>query len=230
MSIKFIDILMEMSIVDINQSDLIRRLKIALIGLFPNIDLELFLDNFFKSYPDTKINLNKPNKNWVDFAKIDDIDKKSFLSIMNSENMNKFLYNILDRKEIKKILSKINQYGDIIIYRSMTVNKEWFNNLKNEKVKRLGVYWSWEKGTTVYGDYSKNYEIELTGVIKEKHINWIDTIIQNIMYGGDYGDENEITLFKNTPIELIKIKYKLNNDTKYKELNPAYFENQTFYS
>jgi cobalt-zinc-cadmium resistance protein CzcA len=70
--------------------------------------------------------------------------------------------------------------------------------------------------------------------INEKYINWSQSIIQNIMYGDT---ENEITLFKNTPLKLIKIEYKnqtldynVDINTSYKEVNPKYFNNIIFYA
>ena len=226
--LKLIDLLTEESILKINKDTLINRLKFSLIDLFPNTDLNILLDLFYNQYPNSET-----KKYFEEFSygpDIFDIDKPQFLSIMNSPEMMKFLNVQLEKPSIKNMLSKIKNDGSIEIYRSIVVDNDWFQNLKNKKIKRLGIYWSWNQGNSVYGS-NKNYKIELVSTIDEKFINWSQTMIQNIFYGDI---EDEITLFKNTPIKLIRVSYKKSHENKwdlsYSEINPIYFKNDTFYT
>lgn len=225
MSLKFINILKEESIIDNKKDKLIKKLKLNLLDIFPNTDLNLFLSSFYDDYSN-----NDTIKYFEDFEdygpRIHSINKQQFFNIVNSSDMNQYLSTILEKPIIKKIISKIKNDGTITINRSISVDENWFDQLKNNKIKRLGIYWSWDEGQSIYGE-NKNYEVELIGDIEEKYINWSQTILQNIMYEDT---ENEITLFKNTPIKLNKINYRKKTSDSYLELNPKYFINHTFYS
>jgi len=211
-----------------NKELLLKKLKFSLIDMFVNTDLNILLDSFYTQYPNAET-----KKYFAGFSygpDVYDIDKNQFASIINSTEMTTYLNNQLDSPSIKNLLSKIKSDGTVEIYRSITVNQDWFDNLKNKKIKRLGFFWSWKGGNSVYGR-DKDYKVELFSKIEEKYINWTQTIIQNIFYGDI---EDEITLFKNTPIKLIKILYKKSNENKWDlsstEINPIYFKNDTFYA
>ncbi len=226
--LKLIDLINEESIKKMDKEMLLKKLKISLINMFVNTDLNILLDSFYSEYPNAET-----KKYFEDFSygpDVSDIDKNQFVSIMNSSEMTSFLNNQLESPSIKNLLSKIKSDGTVEIYRSITVDRDWFDNLKNKKIKRLGVYWSWKEGNSVYGR-NRDYKVELFSKIDEKYINWTQTIIQNIFYGDV---EDEITLFKNTPIRLSKILYKksIENrwDLNYSEINPTYFKNDIFYS
>ena len=227
--LKLIDILKEESILNTNKEILIKKLKNSLIDLFPNTDLNLFLQSFYDEYPNSET--KKYFTEFDDYGPdIFDIDKHQFMSIMSSSEMMKFLNNQLEKPTIKNILSKIKNDGTIEIFRSITVDKDWFKNLKLKKLKRLGIYWSWNGGYAAYSE-DKEYDVELISIIDEKFINWSQTIIQNIMYDGS---EDEITLFKNTPLRLIRVMYKKRDrnmmDSPYDEIESSIFKNDIFYS
>ena len=211
-----------------NKEVLLKKLKFSLIDMFFNTDLNILLDSFYTQYPDAET-----KKYFEDFSygpDVSDIDKNQFVSIMNSSEMASFLNDQLESPSIKNLLSKIKNDGTVEIYRSITVDRDWFDNLKNKKIKRLGIHWSWKEGVSVYGK-NRDYKVELFSTIDEKYINWTQTVIQNIFYGDI---EDEITLFKNTPVRLTKILYKKSIENRWDlnntEISPIYFKNDTFYA
>lgn len=196
------------------------NLEKIIMGLYPNTDLELFIYNFLMKHP---------NNEYYYLFEDDDLNEMSldiFQKIMNTQDMKNYLNNILESNEIKNILNKIDESGNINIEREITVKKEWFDKLNNGEVKRLGIYWSHDFGSSVYGD-EFDFLVVLHSKINEKHINWGQTIFQNITY---IDSENEITLFKNTPISLYKIEYKKRDDKDFKLLNPSYYKNKVFFA
>ncbi len=99
-------------------------------------------------------------------------------------------------------LDIIDDNGDIRIWRKMTVADNWLEHLEKQG-KRLGIYWSWEEDAadTHWGyDNTKNV-VTLESIVKENHVDWIETLRANAHPSSE--EEKEVTLFKNT---LLKIK------------------------
>lgn len=129
--------------------------------------------------------------------------------------------NVLDT-----LTSVIKEDNTIDIWRVMTVNDDWLSRL-DKTGKHLGIYWSWNMNAAEahWGyDENKNNELLIKSNVKEKYINWDDTIKVNMDYTlGD--DEKEIRLYKNTPlkIEIVSI-----NGEEMNMINLT--KNKTFYS
>ena len=125
-----------------------------------------------------------------------------------------------------KITSIMNSnQGYIPIYRNMTVADDFIQQLNIKKQPRLGIYWSWDENTAEshWGHGNHKLEIQLHSLIHNSHVDWWDTILLNLNTA--LGDtEKEIRLFKNTPIQILKII-----DTKTdEELDISTIENKTF--
>lgn len=224
MGLKLLNILKEESISKIEKDKLVEKMKLFLLTSYPNMDINLFLEKFYMVYPNNE-KMKKYFKNGD--IHVYKISKQNFYDILNCSDMFEFLNKILKIKTIKNILSRIKSDNTITIYRAMSVDEDWFTKLKNKQIKRLGIYWSWFRGEPVYAE-EKEFLIELVCDIDEKYINWPQTIIQNVFYDDT---ENEITLFKNTPIKLTKILYqnfRNDNDDDLKELDKSFFIGQTF--
>ena len=109
--------------------------------------------------------------------------------------------------------------GKIVLYRDMTVRKDWVEHLKKNPRSRLGKYWSWDEAASeahwgTFGDHLVTVVIE----IDEKRVDWEETFQANLQIK----EEKEITLFKNTPI---KIKAILN---KGKPVDISSIENNKY--
>lgn len=94
--------------------------------------------------------------------------------------------------------------GKIVLYRDITVRKDWLEHLSKNPKSRLGKYWSWDADAADahWGNFG---QVITTVVIEipEKYVDWTETFQANLKIE----EEKEITLFKNTPI---KIKAILN--------------------
>lgn len=164
---------------------------------------------YFKNYEDNMLHHM--------YGVMDNVPQDVTNQILKSKEFKKILKKSYDiDANIPEILNKFDSQGNIIIYRSMTVSKKWLQNIN--KVKKLGIYWAWKSG--IWGPYGGDgeFDIEIVGRVNKKNINMTQTIFQNMMYGDT---ECEITVKENTPIEVLKIKYKApknKNSEKYKEL------------
>lgn len=100
--------------------------------------------------------------------------------------------------------------GKLKIYRAIEL--EPYAYLEQSLKRRLGIFWTHDVSSaktyrSKHGGYGEEYVIEAT--IKEKYIDWEATLSLNtIASRGSY--ENEIRLYKNTPIEIDKIYIKVN--------------------
>lgn len=146
--------------------------------------------------------------------------------IRESEGFKEYIKSILednlnDAKE--NIYDTFNFDGNLYIYRAITVDDNWINHLKTEG-KRLGIYWSWnpDSAETHWGNYKKPNIAIIEAEINEKYVNWLETF--NLNMDLSLGDENEIRLFKNTPLKIISITI---ND---KEIDLSQFKNKQFYT
>lgn len=116
------------------------------------------------------------------------------------DELENHLYTAMDN-----IYDKIDYHSDKIrLYRAMTVDDNWLNHLKKEG-KRLGIFWSYESSgaETHWGDNSKNNTAIIEIEIDEKYVNWVETLQLNSH--PNYHEEQEIRLFKNTPIKIERI-------------------------
>lgn len=190
-----------------------------------NIDLDLLFMNFFRDNMDSELTKKYFD---TDHFTVDNISAVEYKNLVLNKEFGDYLLNIFNNPRIKTILNKIDNNGFIEITRGMKVNDEWVNKLKNGKVKRLGIFWSHSEGYSVYGEI-KGFEILMYAKVDEKYIDWLQTLIQNLMYDDN---EDEITLFKNTPFKLNKIeiihKGKEYKDEIRKDIPVEYFNNQTF--
>jgi hypothetical protein len=150
---------------------------------------ELGLDDGYEDYEDEDGNI-------IDDEDI--IETPEFVEYVQSELESKF-------EEVKYDIGYITKNGWITIYREMTVDPRWLNNLKRNK--RLGIYWSWDKHAAEahWGSFGKGHRsILLVSQVKEIHVDWVDTFKLNI-HPSLGEEEKEIRLFKNTPIKLLDV-------------------------
>jgi hypothetical protein len=177
-----------------------------------NSDFDILFDEFYKKNIRNLKHLEKYSMD--DFLDVENIPQNVYNEIVESEIFKQFILEKFNESDIPIMMNKFDENGMITIFRSMTVSREWLKNL--DKIKNLGIYWSWNSGYLAYPNEEMDYEIEIIGKIHQNNINMDQTIFQNLIYGGT---EDEITLKKNTPINVIKILYRSNNtDMKYKEL------------
>jgi hypothetical protein len=188
-------------------------------------DLNILLGEFLKMYSNDLNFLNGYDFEIEDgelYVDVDDIDEKTWKKIILSNEFKEFIFNKFNNSNLNEIINRIDENGNLVIYRTISVSKNWVEQLPT-KVKSLGIFWSWDEGYPVYNN-KKDYLIELIAIINEKHINWQQTILQDFYYGGG---ENEITLFKNTPIKLIKIK-TLSGPNNNLDINKKFYINKIY--
>lgn len=111
-----------------------------------------------------------------------------------------------ETERIKKKIEKFIRGGRIKIYRAVEFVDDPITSLNRKPV--LGTSWTYDLGAAkVYRSHGHGDEYIIEAEIKEKFINWDDTIALNsIRVRGDY--EREIRLFKGTPIKIKRI-YKV---------------------
>jgi hypothetical protein len=152
---------------------------------------------------------------------INDFDlsgKKHYLRKFKKSND----YSFDDNEKYNEFMEKYKSLivdGEIKIYRQIYLSDDWFKQIENGEIKRLGEYWSYdldsaESWDSDYGrDDKKLYY--LVSTIKEKYIDWDNTFELFIIVPW----ETEIRLYKNTTIEIESIldsnKQELNLDYKY---------------
>jgi hypothetical protein len=124
---------------------------------------------------------------------------KEFVIKRVTEGINEF------KNVIKNIVNPTS--GTIKIYRAMSVDKNWMEHLKTQG-RRLGIYWSWDSdGAINYDGREKSDEAVIECEINERYVDWESTIYQNLVLS----TEREITLLKNTRLNIIAIK--INDET-----------------
>lgn len=103
--------------------------------------------------------------------------------------------------DIKKLIKD----RKLIIWRAMTVNKEWESRLA--QAKHLGIYWSWDsESAEPHWGYDSNspFTVIMQATVDETSVNWDETIQMNINPG--YTEEKEIRLVKGSKIQILSIK------------------------
>jgi len=165
------------------------------------------VDNYLDDYIERN-NLNDDDRDEIEKSE----EFEEYLKDILKENFDEFYNNLYFEKN-----------GKIAIYRAMTVDDNWLNHLKTQG-KRLGIYWSWEYGSaeTHWGDYDKKNIVRIESEVNENHVNWDDTIYQNIH--PNYSEEKEIRLFKNTPLTIISIEINDQN------IDISDIKNKVFYA
>lgn len=143
------------------------------------------------------------------YIECDPEDEEEMETISNSEDFKKFVEYELEYRVEEAINAIENRIidGKITIWRIISVKPGWLQHLQQEG-KRLGIYWSYEKGAAEphwgYKGEETPYYALMQASVKEEHVNWPETVELNIR--PDTGeDEKEIRLFKNTPLKLEKI-------------------------
>ena len=156
-----------------------------------------------------------------------DLDEDNSNEIRKTDDFKEYVKNWLERDlDIAKenISNNINYDSNkITIYRAMTVDDNWIQHLIAQG-KHLGIYWSWDikSADTHWGNFNQKNLAIITADIDEKYVNWIHTFELNMH--PSLGDEREIRLFKNTPLNVKSITV---ND---QEINLSLFGNKTFYA
>lgn len=161
------------------------------------------IEGFLYMYKYTELQMNDPDDDYEDedgniIEDEDLVETPEFFEYVQSELESKF-------EDVKYDIGHITKGGWITIYRKMTVDPKWLNNLKRNK--HLGIFWSWDKHAAEahWGSFGKGHrEITLISRVKEIHIDWVDTFQLNISPSTGE-EEREIRLFKNTPIKLIAV-------------------------
>lgn len=141
-------------------------------------------------------------------------------------------YENLKNKLDTSVENTVDTGGYMGVYRAMLVPKDYIHYLVTEG-KHLGIYWTntYESANDYYpakpGELKRRIKqmgemvVVLYTVINEKYVDWNGTFIARRMYP----NENEITLFKNTPIEIKSISEK---DGDYLDISPI--RGVTFYA
>ena len=170
------------------------------------IDLDILLnktvEHYFKEEEDEILRFLEAYQSMGNALSLDlsndDIIKSPEFKLFVKQELSNYL-----NQAINRISDKIID-GKIAIYREINVDQEWLENLLYQG-KHLGVYWSWEKGNAdSYWGKNKQYTILISSEIDERYINWEETLYANM--SPTYYEEEEIKLFKNTPIKINSIE------------------------
>ncbi len=175
--------------------------------------------NLFDAYMDSRVRSKKASK-WIENVMLkyfneNNNDNKDFESFwVDEEFVESKIYYFLEYLRgcvyedglLDGLIDIIKSNEDIIIYRAISVNQVWldlFLNKENEEV-HVGEYWSWsEDGAYPYfGDKDKKKHIVyMKCSVNKQDVDIYTTFYQNL----SYSEEKEITLFPNTPLELLSI-------------------------
>jgi hypothetical protein len=137
------------------------------------------------------------------------------------------------RTHRRMIEQEISSNGFLTIYRGMVVGDEYIEHLTTQG-KHLGIYWTLDENLAdVYGGDPLRHPspsgdgrlIIITANIHENYINWERTLLARM--SNFFGNaEEEITLYKGTPLKIEELYYKDNRD----ELDITPIKNKTFYA
>ena len=180
---------------DINANDTIIKESISTYD-------NTLIDNHIKTHEDSYyyITSYKYEENIEE-----DIDDEE---IIESDDYKKWLkYEVENKLDNKKYeFNELFKNNKCTIYRKISVNNEWFNNLLND-TKNMGIYWSYEKDAAEthwgYANENKPNIVELVTTINSNQVNWDMTYMLNIEPYLE--DEKEIRLIENTEIIFDKI-------------------------
>lgn len=123
----------------------------------------------------------------------------------------------IERKEaIDNWINEATEGDSFHVYRTMTVDDNFFNDImKNENV-RLGEDWTAYRKiaeeSSFWKDSDKPYDILIEALINQKHVNWEDTLRQNFIF--EVGEvEAEIRIAPTSPIKVLSIEILAGNIT-----------------
>ena len=202
---EILSFLNEMSLHSMNYNNIITPEYIKSIEMSDNY--ERFIENY--QYEENKVDIDK-----------DEIEE-------SEDFKNWFKYELQYRYDdvIDKLNDVISSNNTIDIWRMMTVDDNWINNL-HQKGKHLGIYWSWDENSAEAHWGNSGQRITLNSNVREAYVNWVDTIQLNMDISlGE--EEKEIRLFKNTPIKIIEMMDENNHNLlelpEYKQITEKTF-------
>jgi hypothetical protein len=142
-----------------------------------------------------------------------DLDTPQFLKRIES----------ITRTNCSSVIEEITQNKNIFIYRAIDVNKVWldlFLNKEDDEV-HLGKYWTYVEGVAdTHWGKNRPHFIKFECKINTQDIDIFNTLYQNVIECQEF----EITLFPNTPLELLSITID------GKEVNLSNFKNKEIYA
>jgi len=205
---EILSFLNEMSLHSMNYNNIITPEYIK--GLEMSDEYERFIENY--QYEENKT----------------DVDKDEIEETDDFKNWFKYELKYLYDDVLDKLNDIILPNNTINIWRMLTVDENWINNLI-VKGKHLGIYWSWDENSAeAHWGNGGQKRVTLKSNVREEYVNWDDTIKlnMNISLGEE---EKEIRLFKNTPIKIIEILDENNHNLlelpEYKQI-----KEKTFYA
>jgi len=142
-------------------------------------------------------------------------DEDETNDIIKSNDFQDWIYFELEHRftELTYKFNELINNNKITLYRAMTVKKDYIKNLISNKIKHIGIYWSYdEDGAETHWGFNLKitdtiiYEIK----INQQYINWVDTIRLNLEHEY-FNEEKEIRLFRNTPVEITNILWNDKN-------------------
>lgn len=145
--------------------------------------------------------------NLVDGGGMDYIPKDEFYEVEEYNiKFNQHLKLVIKEEVsgLSKVLLKSSKKGGLIdIYRQIDVDGGWLDEfLESDEVLNLGEHWSFDiVGIGGYGANGLDHDVVFHTKVLQTDINIWRSFVQNV----EYGEECEITLFPNTPLELVSI-------------------------
>jgi hypothetical protein len=195
--------------------------------------LDIVLYDYQDSNPYDRM-YNRPHTNPTDYSDFND-----YLKAMDDYDESLFVKFIVDsvvdslNNQIERIRVNIGDTGKLRIYRALLVGEDYLNHLISQG-KHLGIYWTLDKNLAdVYGSdgrirhtkTSNGLIVVIEADIHEDYIDWERTLFARIDH--EYGDrEEEITLFKGTPIKILYLYDKDNGE----DFDISTIANKTFYA
>ncbi len=186
-----------------------------------NIDIDKIVNDLYKNIDDDNMVYYIERFIHDDDYYKDEYEEVNASDIENLDLFKEYLKDEIryDVKDSLSIIDKLISNNTINIYRAIRVDLTWTDDLFNNKVKDLGVYWSWDKDAAEshWGhNTSKIHNILLCGVVDVKYIDWLETISMNA--SPIYFQEREIRLNENSPVIINEVYFnnKLLPNDSYK--------------
>lgn len=204
--------LFEKNISAISYSDVITK---AFIDLQ---DQKGYLDPYASQYYAEEFN---EFLNWED-------EPDKIAEIIKSDDFKNWLQYELETRfdTLQYKFEKLIEDGQITLYRALAVESDYINKLNNNQIKRIGRYFTYDFNKAEphwgYNQSNKNNIIIFEIKINEEYVDWLETFRLNLEHEF-YNEEDEIRLFKNTPINITNIWWNNKElDNKEKILNNNY--------
>lgn len=104
---------------------------------------------------------------------------------------------------VESVMRGLIDNDKITIYRSITTDDKWFENLLNSK-RNIGTFWSYDAESAEphwgYNDPKTNHTALIKSTIDIKHVDWVNTFQLNIDI--DVEDEHEVTVLDGSPVQI----------------------------